>query len=174
MGTVDEKSILRVPEPPEINYPGHPGMPEEVQNAWRDTYRRTLKQSLGVQGGEPNSAHHQAALTAANQAHVNAPHPETYEEAMALPRWQWLVPPHEEPEMDGNGNPTGRKVLRGITIHGQALRRPPVGRKAGRKGIPIPEGAKATKGSAAKSKAGPQVVAPGAKMGVTTQEPRKE
>lgn len=133
----DEKSMLQhVPDPPEIRYEGHPGVPEAVREAWRQTYARSLRQQFaerGVQGGEPGPIHHQNAAVEANKAHFNFDHPETYEEAKALPAWKWLKAPREVPELDGNGNATGRKVLRGLTIHGKALRGP-----NGRKGIPVP------------------------------------
>ena len=135
MAPVDEKSILQhVPEPPEIRYPGHPGIPEEVQEAWRQTYARELKRQLSAAGAvEPGPAHHQAAHVEASKTHLSVDHPETYEEALALPRWKYLAPPREVPELDGNGNATGRNVLRGLTIDGKALRGP-----KGRKGIPVP------------------------------------
>lgn len=129
---VDEKILQQVPNPPAIRFAGHPGIPQEVQEAWRQTYARALKQQLGDQGIQPGPQHHQAALIEANKTHLSFDHPETCEEAMALPRWRYLVPPHEEDERDGNGNLTGRKVLRGLTTDGKALRGP-----KGKKGIPI-------------------------------------
>jgi hypothetical protein len=136
---VDEKILRHVPEPPEIRYPGHPGMSADVQDAWRQTYARELKRLLGGQQAgdaeiQPTPQQHQAALCEANKLHISVEHPETCEEAHALPRWKYLVPPHAEDEKDGNGNLTGRKLLRGLTIDGKALRGP-----NGRRGIPEPE-----------------------------------
>jgi hypothetical protein len=149
---MEEKNALQIPEPPEIRLPGWPGYPPKVVERYKAAYGRALKEAEAGQSGE--SLAHQAAAQEAAKA-IRSAHPESYEEAMALPEWE-LMPDTRRTvdEQDGNGNLTGKKVLRGMTIHGHAFRRPTVKgqRGLGPLGFIVPE-----------PKAKPQIVKDGGK-----------
>ena len=134
----DKAQAFKIPEPPQITHPGHPGIPENIREEWRRLYAQEyergfakaakkveaeigrvpldpVKRAAYIASFVPArtlSSLHQAARIEANKL-LSVPAPQSYAEAIALPQWQLLV----RRERDAAGDATGRR-LTGVTIDG--------------------------------------------------------
>jgi hypothetical protein len=111
---------------------GNSRIPEEVREQWKKAYRAAFDEVLKNRAGDHDPrTQHQVARQKANEQVLQARHPQTYDQALALPDWQVLTRRTEtkverKVRHDEEDGPVTEEVVTreivGVTIDGKGFR----------------------------------------------------